>query len=108
MLSQQKVEIGAIKNRIEAVKTDPEKINIMNQVKELDISNAELIKHEKKLLLLNDFQYDGLVKESLQPNEAYRQEMNEREIERTAWKTKHKKLIKIKDSKMQTNKDTFN
>lgn len=65
----------------------------MNQVKELDISNAELIKHEKKLLQLNNFQYDGLVKESLEPSEAHRQEMNEKVIERTAWKTKHKRLI---------------
>ena len=64
--------MGAIKNRIEANKNDPNKVDLMNQVRELEIKNAEMIKHEKKLLQLNNFQYDGLVTESLEPTEAFR------------------------------------
>ena len=39
-----------------------------------------MIKHEKKLLQLNNFQYDGLVTESLEPSEAFRQENDELEV----------------------------
>ena len=42
ILSQQKVEKGVFKNRIEASKNDPNKIELMNKVRELEKSNSEL------------------------------------------------------------------
>ena len=82
-------------NRIEQKKNDPDKIELMNKVRELLKTNTGLAKHEDKLEQLNGFQYVGLVKESLEPIEAFRQEIEEREVEITNYKKKHKQLTQI-------------
>ena len=48
---------------------------------------------------LNGFQYDGLLKESLGPTEAFRLEIEEKEAEVSAYKTKHKQLTQIKNKR---------
>ena len=78
-ISALKVEAGSIRNQIDKVLNDPEQFEIVNKVKEQESIIADMRHREKKLMQLNDFQYEGVVKVSIVPTEAYLEEITEKE-----------------------------
>ena len=75
-----------MKNRISTRKTE----NVRNKVKELEGINRELWHSQKKLKKLAKVQYKSFVKESLEPNQALEEEIEDKERLIANYKRKYK------------------
>ena len=61
-----------MKSRIDSYKNDPDKVDLINRVKELEKINAELEYREKKLYKFNQDQFKAVHREAIEPSAVQR------------------------------------